>query len=434
MIVKYTSLFLSMILLMVASTMLAQQERPYRKLVTQEVNQRILAERPLTRVSQRTISRYFNNFRQVGQIKPKTIPVIFHIVYRTPQERVSRTQIQSQIDALNRDFNHEVVTINHPAEQLENFINRRPERMDINFCLAEVKVGNRTFDGISYIETEKRRWRHNDTIKSKDHGGSDVFQPNRYLNVWVGHFVDSISGYAQMPGGLDETDGIAIDYRFFGQGGTAVAPYDEGKTLTHLVGNYLGLRELWNDRSPCSDDGIFDTPIHNAPNIGCPTYKHISLCAGTPVEMTMNFMDNTDDACMNMFTFGQMIRMHAALAPRGPRHQLTTGQPRCKDNQDLVDEDIENRSEPEEEQLASNSLPMLMLQPNPAKDEVQILVDEYKGQVELTIYNAMGQLVDQRQFSGKVLTLNCSNWSRGIYLVHAKMGDQRITHRLMITQ
>jgi hypothetical protein len=126
-----------------------------------------------------------------------------------------------------------------------------------------------------------------------------------------------------MPGGPSATDGIVLDYRFLGSLGTVKAPYDQGKTLTHLVGNYLGLNDLWGN-GHCADDLVDDTPPHNAPNFGCPGYRHISTCDDNPVEMTMNFMDNTDDACMYMFTAGQVRRMRAALGESGPGQVFAT--------------------------------------------------------------------------------------------------------------
>lgn len=133
-----------------------------------------------------------------------------------------------------------------------------------------------------------------------------------------------------MPGGPEETDGIVIDYQFFGTIGTSREPYNDGKTLTHLVGSYLGLYELWNEERPCWDDYVNDTPIHNAPNYG-PTneYKHVSTCPGNPVEMSMNFMDNSDDEYLYLFTAGQMMRIHAVLTKGGPRHKLTNSQTLC---------------------------------------------------------------------------------------------------------
>lgn len=133
---------------------------------------------------------------------------------------------------------------------------------------------------------------------------------------------DNVSGYAQMPGGSAETDGIVIDYRFFGNSGFSNTAFTEGRTLTHLIGNYLGLYDLWGE-FPCADDYVEDTPIHNAPNSECYPHQHVSTCEGNPIEMTMNFMDNSPDACAYLFTMGQKIRMQTFLSEGGPRSGLT---------------------------------------------------------------------------------------------------------------
>ena len=94
-----------------------------------------------------------------------------------------------------------------------------------------------------------------------------------------------------------------------------------GKTLTHLVGSYLGLTELWG-KGRCQDDRVADTPVHNAPNHRCPGKGHLTFCEKGAYEMTMNFMDNTYDQCMYMFTNGQALRMQAVLSPDRPRSLL----------------------------------------------------------------------------------------------------------------
>ena len=126
-------------------------------------------------------------------------------------------------------------------------------------------------------------------------GGSTTWDSEKYLNIWVVSFPDSISGYAQMPAGPAVTDGIVIDARYFGKKGTTDKdfPYTEGKTLTHLLGSYLNVYELWSKTRQCGDDGVDDTPIQNAPTLGCVDYRHVSTCDGNPVAMSMNFMDNT---------------------------------------------------------------------------------------------------------------------------------------------
>jgi len=83
----------------------------------------------------------------------------------------------------------------------------------------------------------------------------------------------------------------------------------------------LNLRHIWGDAT-CGNDLVGDTPLHNTYNFGCPPANHRSTCSGTPVEMTMNYMDYTDDVCMYMFTIGQKTRMNAVFASGGPRNSF----------------------------------------------------------------------------------------------------------------
>jgi hypothetical protein len=103
--------------------------------------------------------------------------------------------------------------------------------------------------------------------------------------------------------------------------GTSTAPYNLGRTATHEVGHWLNLRHIWGDAT-CGTDQVADTPTHNTANYGCPTYPHLSTCTGAPVEMTMNYMDYTDDACMYMFSAGQTARMQALFATGGAKASL----------------------------------------------------------------------------------------------------------------
>jgi hypothetical protein len=125
-------------------------------------------------------------------------------------------------------------------------------------------------------------------------------------------------GYAQFPGGSSATDGIVLDDNATGNTGTAAAPFNKGRTATHEVGHWLNLRHIWGDAT-CGNDQVGDTPTHNTANYGCPAAGHKSTCSGTPIEMTMNYMDYTDDACMYMFSAGQASRMLAVFAAGGPR-------------------------------------------------------------------------------------------------------------------
>ncbi|NJL75161.1 MAG: T9SS type A sorting domain-containing protein [Saprospiraceae bacterium] len=340
-------------------------------------------------------------------------------------------QVLSQIEALNRDFAHQVLD-DHPALEREGFLARRPDSTGIHFCLAQAQVNGQTIPAIQYVPTTATAWSSDHAIHFDSLGGADAFRPDQFLNVWVGNFGD-LAGYAQMPALNPATDGIVIDYRYFGSGGTAIAPYNDGKTLTHLVGNYLGLYDLWSDVS-CQDDYVSDTPVHNAANYGCPIYRHYSLChGGSQIEMTINFMDNTDDACMYMFTYGQLLRMHAVLSERGPRGGLRQGTVVCSDEDlPIVETTIEQRSNT----IAQVPLDVV-LYPNPAKGEVQITLQGASPQMpyRINIFNALGQLLATYQHEGtNPITLSCDTWGEGIRLVAITTPNQIITKTLIINE
>ncbi|MFN3876211.1 MAG: pre-peptidase C-terminal domain-containing protein, partial [Flavobacteriales bacterium] len=90
-----------------------------------------------------------------------------------------------------------------------------------------------------------------------------------------------------------------------------------GRTLTHEVGHWLNLRHIWGDAT-CGNDQVSDTPVHQTSNGGCPAFPKTNTCGGTTnTEMTMNYMDYTNDGCMNLFTLGQKNRMQALFGAGG---------------------------------------------------------------------------------------------------------------------
>lgn len=237
------------------------------------------------------------------------IPVVVNVIYRTSAENISDAQIQSQIDVLNEDFNNtNVDRLNVPLE----FVDEQAT-VGFRFVLAGV---NRKYNN-------KRSWSLNDDMKRSSQGGIDPTDPAQNLNLWVvnkmTYYGRTILGYAQFPGGALATDGVVIGYNYFGRTGTAAAPFNKGRTGTHEVGHWMNLNHIWGDAT-CGTDHVDDTPQHNTENYGCPAYPHRSTCSGTPVEMTMNYMDYTDDACMFMFSNGQAARMKATFfAANAPR-------------------------------------------------------------------------------------------------------------------
>ena len=222
------------------------------------------------------------------------IPVYVHVIYSNSNENISSTQINSQISVLNNDFNDS--NFNDIPSEFGNL----GADVDINFTLANV----------ARHSSSTTSWGTNNAVKN-------AYPPVAgHLNFWICNIGGGILGYAQFPGGSSSTDGIVISPQYFGTTGYVSAPFDLGRTATHEVGHWLNLRHIWGDGRCKQDDFVSDTPSSDGPNYGCPSYPTVNCRSN---DMTMNYMDYTDDACMNMFSLGQKDRMRAIFATSGAR-------------------------------------------------------------------------------------------------------------------
>ncbi|ULC59951.1 zinc metalloprotease [Flaviramulus sp. BrNp1-15] len=229
------------------------------------------------------------------------IPVNVIVVYSNSNENISNAQISSQIAVLNSDF-----------RKTNNDVNQAPSEFaglaadsEITFTLAN------TF---RYSSTTTS-WGTSNAVKS----AYPPVSPETHLNIWVCNIGGGILGYAQFPGGSLATDGVVCSPQFFGTTGYVQAPFDKGRTMTHEVGHYLNLRHIWGDGRCKQDDFVSDTPSSDGPNYGCPSYPTVNCRTN---DMTMNYMDYVDDACMYMFSEGQKSRMRAIFASGGARESM----------------------------------------------------------------------------------------------------------------
>ncbi len=246
-----------------------------------------------------------------------TIPVVVHVVYRTADENISDAQVKSQIVALNRDYRAKNADKSKvPAAWRGLAIDSK-----IQFKLATKDPGGKTTPGITRTATEVASFGPDNTVKSSSTGGANAWPADRYLNIWACSLGEGLLGYAQFPGGPAKTDGVVILSSAFGTQGAVNAPFDKGRTATHEVGHFLGLRHIWGDRNDCGgNDFVADTPAARQANFGKPKFPHVTCNNGPNGDMFMNYMDYVDDAAMFMFTAGQVARMNATLA--GPRRKL----------------------------------------------------------------------------------------------------------------
>ena len=237
------------------------------------------------------------------------IPVVIHILYNDSMENISNEQIQSQLDSLNKDFR----ALNADISNVPLAFSTLVADVGLEFCLATQDPDGNISTGVNRVFTENTNFSSsNNNMKFTSEGGADVWDSERYLNIWVCDLSGNTLGFAQFPGGPASTDGVVVDYEYFGSIGTALSPYDLGRTLTHEVGHWLNLRHIWGD-SYCGDDLVDDTPTQESANGGCQTFPSVSCNNGPDGDMFMNYMDYSYDNCLHMFTTGQKNRMIAAL-------------------------------------------------------------------------------------------------------------------------
>jgi len=300
------------------------QQQEIRNCATMQVHERLLETDPDYRGNRLKIeeftTEYIKNLKEGGAAALRSgvvrIPVVVHVVWNTAAQNVSDAQIQSQIDVLNEDYRR----VNADWTTAPAAFQPLAADARIEFALAVRDPDCNPTTGITRTSTTVTSFPADDTVKSAATGGHDAWPRDKYLNLWVCNLpyipgLGNLMGYAQFPGGPAATDGVVIDYAFFGTMGTVSAPFDLGRTATHEIGHWFNLIHIWgDDDSACTgSDSVADTPNQGGPNVGCPTFPRVTCSNGPNGDMFMNFMDYVNDDCMVMFSQGQADRMNACL-------------------------------------------------------------------------------------------------------------------------
>lgn len=243
------------------------------------------------------------------------IPVVVHVVYRRPEENISDSQIKEHIAALNKDFranNDDLSKV--PAPFKEAIADAH-----IEFVLATTDPQGKATTGVTRTKTSRLFFATGDDVHFRERGGVDAWPSEKYLNIWICHLENDFVGYSSLPGSPNEQDGVVLNYLVFGKLSTTLR-----RVSTHNIGHYLNLYHLWGEEKDCSGtDFVIDTPPQQGPNLGTPSFPHVTCNNGPYGDMYMNFMDYTDDTYM--FTKGQVLRMHQTL--QGPRNGLGSLKP-----------------------------------------------------------------------------------------------------------
>jgi hypothetical protein len=381
-----------------------------------------------------------------------TIPVVVHVIHKGEPigtgTNISVAQIQSQIDVLNQDFrrlNSNVLLSPAP------FRGTSDDPL-IQFCLAQQKPDGTPTDGIMrYLEPSQQDYANLiipnignlpsnlqclNLITLKWIEASTIWNRDKYLNIWVSdklkqlppsagagagnnlgcNFETGILGLAQFPGETGQpepifpdyslTDGVWVTATAFGNTGNVIPPYNLGRTAIHEVGHWLNLKHIWADdeqnQDQCTlDDLVFDTPKQSISSTGCNTFPFTDSCTILfPGIMFMNHMDYSVDNCRSIFTYGQTIRMDAALFNQ--RASLLT-------SQGCIPGTLSN---------IQNEIKQFLLNPNPTSSKV-FFDNTNTNFKEVVIYNYLGQEVTKSNFitTSANQEVDMSNLAAGVYVL-----------------
>jgi Pregnancy-associated plasma protein-A/Secretion system C-terminal sorting domain len=302
---------------------------------------------------QKQIEKYTTDL-QTGKVAnlARTIPVIVHVIHNGDpvgsNDNIPNNQIVSQIGILNDDFAGTGLN----ANSIPQAFSSAKSNTQISFCFATIDK-----NGAAMAEPGVDRINYSSLGIS---GGypvdftptnmpavkqTTIWDPSKYLNIWVVKSLKSgtttLLGYATFPpssglSGINSStvgttldDGLVIWRKAFGNVGILAPTSAKGRTATHEIGHYFGLRHIWGD-GQCANDYCTDTPPSQQANYGCPTFPfnvNGPCTPGVNGEMFMNFMDYGDDPCIYMFSNNQNTRMQAALATSPLRSNLGLSTP-----------------------------------------------------------------------------------------------------------
>ncbi len=366
-----------------------------------------------------------------------TIPVVVHIVWQEEDQNLADSLVEQVIDVLNEDYRR----LNADADLIRSEFAEVVGDPFIEFELVAVE----RVQTEATFELNLLGGSLPDNVKVAAEGGSDAWDTEHYLNIWVCNIEGgALLGYAYPPADLDhwpaganapspELDGVVIHAPVFRRTGTFTAsgligngettiPV-RGRAVTHEVAHYLGLRHIWGDGllsilgiPDCdADDGVADTPQQGmSSQFQCDMNQNTceeEMPDDLP-DMFENFMDYASDDCMNSFTVQQIAIMRSVL--ENERSGLLS--PTVNNEEVVIDQN------------------QFLVYPNPARDQLFVEVGDFLTEkVQLQVIDTQGRVVKAiiLQSDGPN-SIDVANLLSGLYTLLLTSNQQQFLQRVVI--
>lgn len=348
------------------------------------------------------------------------IPIVFHVLYHDPADNISDAQIADGLLELNERFrkqNADTIDIIAP------FVSIAADAR-IEFRLAQIDPEGNPTNGITHTYTDSTAFDFLWDAYYDSTGGTATWPTNVYLNIHVVKEFAGIvgGGRGTLPSNIfPERQGIIITNNMIGSIGTGSG----GTVFTHEMGHFLNLYHLWaylgtpGDTANCTnDDEVSDTPNCFGASYYYSTPSGLWAESCGSLDNVQNYMDYSPSQIRNMFTIGQVARMHDALnSPDGGRNNLHT-----PDNQIATGIFVPNS-------IAKANDNNYLMYPNPASESLYI--SSSRGALKtIQVFHVSGkEVLNLVGFGGFQTTINVEHLSPGIYIVKI---NQRYIQRLII--
>jgi hypothetical protein len=321
-----------------------------------------------------------------------------------------RALAQNQINILNADYN----ALNTDLSIWNNTTSANFPGVNVGSLNVNLELATQNHPAVSGLTNGQVA-----VTFGYDYGNGSDWDTNwaGYLNIIVKNLGNGDLGYAYLGSSPSTGAAVFITSSAFGSGVGCTGyvptnPYNKGRTLTHELGHYFNLRHIWGDAN-CGNDLVNDTPRHNTANGGCPSASHTSTCTGNPLELTMNYMDYTSDACMYMFTAGQAQRQQAhfnTIVSNFNQQTLSTSDNFEKNNSFSV-------------------------YPNPNNGDFTILFSEYLSNFSVDLVDQSGRVVFQNKYDNQFdleQKINLNNIASGIYFVKVSSSSGSMVKKIIL--